>query len=274
MIKTETREDLQYIKIGGPLEAAAADEFKALSKAWLLLPVKTYVLDFEAATTLLPAFYQVLVQFRSALKGTEKTLFSINLNKSLIKQINADGMSQIFSMVESLDEAKKKAGIIKKSSSNIDVELINPFLVGAVKALEIQANTKVRPQKIHIKTAPAKDIAIAGVISLITDSFTGSITLCFSQKVFLKIYENMFGEVHETINKEIEDAAGELLNIIYGQAKIELNNKPGYNLKKALPTVLVGEKLSISQQGSSPTVIIPFETDFGTFHIEIETQRH
>jgi chemotaxis protein CheX len=142
------------------------------------------------------------------------------------------------------------------------------------KTLEVQANTPLKLLKPFLKKTPAKDVAIAGVISLISDKFNGSITLCFPAGVFLKIYENMFGEKHTAITKELEDAAGELLNIIYGQAKIELNAKAGYDLKKALPTVLTGEKINISQQGRVPTVVLPFETDAGVFHIEIESEKH
>lgn len=274
MIKVDTLGEIQIIQLGASLDLGASDEFKLQFKSWLLLPIKTYVLDFEQTKNILAPFYQALIQFRSALKGTEKSIYSINLNTSLLRQVNEDGVSQIFSSAESIENIKRKSDLVKKTSANIDVDLINPFLKGAIKTLEVQANTKVKPLKIHMKSGPAENIGIAGVISLVTDTFTGSITLCFPQKVFLKIYENMFGEVHLTINKEIEDAAGELLNIIYGQAKIELNNKPGYNLKKAIPTILVGEKLNISLQGNSATVVIPFETEFGNFYIEIETQYH
>lgn len=274
MIKIETRGDILYILMDAVVDITTSTEFKSQSKAWLLQSVKAYVFDFEKTNVLAKTFYQTLLQFHSTLKGTDKTIHSINLTKDLINQINSDGMNQIFSQAESLDEVKKKISPEKKIINGIDTELIKPFLSAVVKTLEIQANTKIKLQKIHLKTGPAKNIAIAGVISLITDNITGSITLCFTEKVFLKIYENMFGEVHTSITKEIEDAAGELLNIIYGQAKIELNNKPGYNLKKAFPTIFVGDAVSISQQGSSPAVVIPFETESGNFHIEIEAQHN
>jgi chemotaxis protein CheX len=183
-------------------------------------------------------------------------------------------MEQVFGPSENLDEAKKRSGVVLKARSNIDVEFINPFLHATKKTLEVQANTPLKLLKPFLKKTPAKDVAIAGVISLISDKFNGSITLCFPAGVFLKIYENMFGEKHTAITKELEDAAGELLNIIYGQAKIELNAKAGYDLKKALPTVLTGEKINISQQGRVPTVVLPFETDAGVFHIEIESEKH
>lgn len=79
----------------------------------------------------------------------------------------------------------------------------------------------------------------------------------------------MFSEEHKELTAELEDAAAELLNIIYGLAKIDLNTK-GFNFQKALPTILKGEKISIRQSGLEPVVIVPFETDAGPLHLEIE----
>ncbi len=84
------------------------------------------------------------------------------------------------------------------------------------------------------------------------------------------LYNRMFDEENSEINEEIEDAAGEILNIIYGQAKAELNDQKGYQLKKAIPTVLTADKLKIRQQGPGPVVVLPFDSQAGKFHIEIE----
>ena len=79
---------------------------------------------------------------------------------------------------------------------------------------------------------------------------------------------NMIGETYEVIDKELEDGAGELLNIIFGHAKAILNNK-GYNIQKAIPTIVRGKDLAINHISSNKTIVLPFESPEGPFHIEI-----
>jgi chemotaxis protein CheX len=83
----------------------------------------------------------------------------------------------------------------------------------------------------------------------------------------------MVGEKHQKITPELEDAAGELLNMIFGQAKTVLNDQKGYTLDRALPTILSGEKLSLRHQGHATAIILPFESAVGSFHIEVFVEK-
>jgi chemotaxis protein CheX len=106
----------------------------------------------------------------------------------------------------------------------------------------------------------------------VSDQFNGSIALCFPAGVFIKIYNAMLGETTTEITQESEDAAGELLNIIFGQAKAILNNKKGYTIRSAIPTVLSGQKLRVHSLSPDNTIMLPFETPHGIFHIEVSTE--
>jgi chemotaxis protein CheX len=270
---SEQIEGVNKITCPVQLGAAEADAFRTQIKSWGLLQVELHVLDLKSTLQISKEFYQAMLQFKSLLKAGQKSSYSINVDRSILTQLRADGMEQAFSPADSINDALKKAGIVKKARTSINVEFINPFLAATIKTLEVQANTPVTPQKPYLKKDANENIAIAGVISLVSDKFSGSVAICFPKDVFLTIYENMFSEKHETITKELEDAAGELLNIIYGQVKVELNAKAGYHFKKALPTVFTGEKINVSQQGKSPAVVIPFQGAGGTFFIEIELER-
>lgn len=261
----------KYLKIICPvnLDAVAAKEFSDATKAWLLTQVKHFIVDFAATTNVTKEFYQVLIYLKTNLKKDQKLMYSLNLSSTLLRQIKEDGIEQALHPVKSIDEIFSVGKTAEKQTKTIDVDFINPFLAATEKTLEVQCNTKVKLLKPYLKKEQMPNIAIASVLSLISNGFSGSVVLCFTQEVFLRVYENMFGEKHEKITQELEDAAAELLNIIYGMAKIELNTK-GYDFQKALPTVLTGEKIRIRQSGVEPAVIIPFETGFGQLHIEIE----
>jgi chemotaxis protein CheX len=151
----------------------------------------------------------------------------------------------------------------------LDVEFINPFLAATLKTLEVQASTKATPGKPFLKeggSASAGDIS--GVIGITADKFNGSVVISFPEQTFLKIMSRMLGEEFTVLNKEIADGAGELTNIIFGQAKITLNEK-GYGIKMAIPSVISGKNHVVHGVTKGPVVMLPFETDLGPFFIEI-----
>lgn len=154
----------------------------------------------------------------------------------------------------------------------IDVNFVNPFVEGAIHTLKIQCSIAPKPGKLFMKgNGPAIPIALNGVVQLKSAVFNGTISLCFPEPVFLFIMEKMFGETYSTITKDLEDGAGELLNIIFGHAKKILNEK-GYAIQKALPSIFRGSEPPWTGEPGTPTLILPFETERGIFHIEIRAE--
>lgn len=154
----------------------------------------------------------------------------------------------------------------------MDVMFFKPFVEGTVKTLEVQANVKVSPGKPFYKEKNKKiGIDIAGVIGLASPTFHGSITLCFPQAVFLHIMNSMLDEGYQEINDEVEDGAAELLNIIFGHAKVVLNEK-GYEIEKAIPSVIRGTDLTTTSLSKEPIITLPFNTPAGEFYIEISAE--
>ena len=263
-----------------PIIGGAGDNLEALVKSWLLMDSDVHVIDLKGVTEFNQKAYRPFVLFNQSLKSADKKLYCMNVGKEIAPQIAKDGLDSVFTQVKSVDDAVSKSkppgapGAAAPTKSAVDVEFINPFITATKVVLETQASTKLTPLKPHIKK-PGENfpIEIAGVISLSNPAFTGSITLCFRGEVFLKIYENMVGEKHDTISPEIEDAAGELLNMIFGHAKAFLNDNKGYSLEKALPTILSGEKLRLRHKSNSSVIVLPFESTAGNFHIEVLVEK-
>jgi CheY-specific phosphatase CheX len=78
----------------------------------------------------------------------------------------------------------------------------------------------------------------------------------------------MLGEKHSEITQELEDGAAELLNIIFGQAKVAMTEL-GYAVEKAIPTVIRGAGLTTKIVSAQPVIVLPFATASGVFEIEI-----
>lgn len=111
--------------------------------------------------------------------------------------------------------------------------------------------------------------AIVGKIDIDSMFFHGSLGIAFSGPVFLAIYEKMFGEACPEITDELQDAAAEFMNIIYGVTKAELNQRPGYDLKPLLPVALRGDALEGRYQSARAIVMIPFQCPLGLFRLEV-----
>lgn len=151
----------------------------------------------------------------------------------------------------------------------IDVNFINPFIDGAIETLKVQCSFIAKAGKPFLKGPDLQSkIDIAAVIGLTSPNFKGSVAICFPQNVFLTIMEKMLGEKQTSITRELEDGASELLNIIFGQAKRVLNER-GYQIEKAIPTIIRGQDLNVHHLTPKPTIVVPFSTDLGFFNIEI-----
>lgn len=101
-----------------------------------------------------------------------------------------------------------------------------------------------------------------------SESFTGSVIISFPEKTFLAVMGGMLGETFTSINKDILDGAGEITNMIFGQAKIVLNDQ-GYGIKSALPSVISGREHSLNTITKGPIVVVPFKSAVGEFFVEI-----
>ncbi|HRO68153.1 MAG TPA: chemotaxis protein CheX [Pseudobdellovibrionaceae bacterium] len=157
----------------------------------------------------------------------------------------------------------------------MDIEFIKPFLEGVVQVMKVQFACAVKPLPPYPKqkaVSPAP-IDIAAIIGVRGEKFNGSVALGLPAGVFLKLMSNMLGENYSEITDEVEDGAGEMLNMIFGHAKIALNQK-GHSLEKAIPTVVRGQNLSLKALPSKNTLVLPFQTDFGTFFLEIGTDEN
>lgn len=149
----------------------------------------------------------------------------------------------------------------------MNVELINPFLSATVNVIKTMAFTDVTPGKPYVK----KDVQAKGDVSAvigITGASEGSLSVSFTEPCICSIVSNMFGESITSVNKEVEDAVGEITNMISGDARRELSEKD-IILKAAIPTVITGKEHTIKHMTNGPVIVIPFTTDNGEFAVEV-----
>jgi chemotaxis protein CheX len=156
----------------------------------------------------------------------------------------------------------------------MNVIFINPFLQAAKNVVETMCQMQVIPQKPTLKTERTTYGEVTGVISMTSHKMSGSMFLSFEKRCILQIVANMLMEdPKKKIDKEILDAVGELTNMICGGAKAQLS-KLDQTFDMSSPTVVVGKGINLEYCNDGPSIVIPFQTDKGTFVVEANLAMH
>jgi len=151
----------------------------------------------------------------------------------------------------------------------LNTDFIHSFIAATNHILSVQANITSEDGKAFLKKQNDRLVGdVSGIISVVSDKFNGSVIISFPESTFLKVMSQMLGEDFKELSPEIIDGVGEILNIIFGLAKIVLNEK-GYGIKAAIPSVITGKQLEVSTMTKGPVVVIPFTSSAGDFYVEI-----
>lgn len=271
-VSTEDTGQTVIIHLPPSADDSIKEEVESNISTWLVKSQSVFFLDLNGTTTLGKQVLGTLVRFSKTLRTHDKKFMSYGANQEIVKELKRDGLDLALGLMTSKDEALKNSGLVQKKKVQLDSNIINPFINATINTFKVQLQTEVTAGKLFIKDDKQNlQVGIAGLISLVCNEFSGTICVAFPTPVFLKIYETMLGEKAESITAETQDAAGEILNIIYGQGKTELVNK-GYKLERALPTVLAGDNLKVFHSKQAKIIAVPFKASFGEFYFEISLE--
>lgn len=222
--------------------------------------LKEVHLDFALTERVDRSFYQTLYRLKRELASHGIKLKSLNISKNVRIQFSENGTDSF------LDLAK---------TSEIQVAgayFVQSFVKSTLAVLQVHAKMDGQLQAATLKSkfkAPYC-IEIAGVVSVVSDHFMGSVALIFPRATFLKICGVVYNTDLDKNDDDAETCAAELLNMIFNGAKSELNKERAYNIQNVFPTIIRAHSLKLRQHSSDATIVLPFTTSAGAFHIEIE----
>lgn len=238
------------------------------SKQWLVLSEKVYAWDFSRVFIIEQSILTQLLQILNQMKKAEKTVYSINIKSNLERDLKSRGVWTSLHVMQNLEELEETLNPKPKSKAKkIDISMLKPFVEGAAKAFEVQVKIKIEAGKPGSKkhSYEAND-AVVGQVKVDVEGFHGTISVCFSEPVFLAVYKALLGEELTKIDKDSADAAGELINIIYGHAKTALNKSHGLTLKPSLPIIHLQPGI---KKESGSVITLPFSSPIGDFRVEV-----
>ena len=113
---------------------------------------------------------------------------------------------------------------------------------------------------------------VTGVVGLVQDSLEGNLIVSFGETVIFEVLSKVYGRKFTEIDSIVQEGAGELANMIFGQLKIRLNGR-GHNLKMSLPSVVAGRRHRIQSAVSSSNLVALFGYDDKRFEVAVALQK-
>lgn len=168
-------------------------------------------------------------------------------------------------LVRAVAAAAKKGGAKKTS---VNVEFINPFIEATKNVFTTMCQMSVERKRLFLKDDHKMLGDISGVMGL-TGAATGSVVISLPGKLACFVVGKMLGEAPKpTLDPDVCDAVGELINMIAGQAKAMLV-KTKYHFTISLPSVVSGTGHEITHRKGTPNIVVLFEVDQQEFAIQV-----
>jgi chemotaxis protein CheX len=97
----------------------------------------------------------------------------------------------------------------------------------------------------------------------------GNLTIHTPEKVAIGLTQSFLGTDIEEINEDVQDAMGELANMIAGSLKPTISNE-GKTVELSLPSVVYGKEYTMIAVAKSDWIIVPFTVSYGQFLVSLE----
>ncbi len=113
--------------------------------------------------------------------------------------------------------------------------------------------------------------SISGVIGL-AGTHKGVLAIHLPNRVAMAITGSFLGMEVDEINGDVEDAVGELANMLGGNVKSILSEK-GRDIDLSLPTTISGREYGFQSAREVEKILLPFVCAEGNFFVELQLER-
>jgi chemotaxis protein CheX len=113
--------------------------------------------------------------------------------------------------------------------------------------------------------------SISGVIGL-AGTHKGVLAIHLPHRVAIAITSSFLGMDVEEMNSDVEDAVGELANMLGGNVKSILSEK-GRDINLSLPTTISGRHYDYQPNKDAERIFIQFRCETGQFTVELQLEK-
>lgn len=144
--------------------------------------------------------------------------------------------------------------------------IINIFIDATLRVLATLGGVQFTVQQPRLKTDAASSGEVTGVIRLL-GGVNGSVALGFERGCVLQIVSSMLGEDIRDLGQDIQDAVGEITNMVSGQAAHKLGDvTPRIEIRP--DAVLMGQGAISGQTRGAAVIAVPLIGPAGRLTIE------
>ena len=101
--------------------------------------------------------------------------------------------------------------------------------------------------------------SITGMVGF-AGTYSGVISIHCPVVLAQKVTSNMLGIDCDEINEDLNDAIGEIANMLGGSVK-QVLSKGGLDVKLSIPTVISGEDYTVNSLSDNDCVVVPFSAE-------------
>jgi chemotaxis protein CheX len=148
----------------------------------------------------------------------------------------------------------------------MDVEYAKSFINATREVLSATAELNVVAGPPYVKNTVTASGSVSALIGMTGDR-SGTFSISFESSTAVHIVRKMLGDQVENILEDIQDAMGEITNMISGHARVGLVGK-GLKLQGSTPSVIMGKDHSIMHKSAAKPIAIPFSCEAGRFTLE------
>jgi len=152
-------------------------------------------------------------------------------------------------------------------SARMQAVIINIFIDATLHVLATLGGVQFTVQQPRLKTDAASSGEVTGVIRLL-GGVNGSVALGFERGCVLQIVSSMLGEDIRDLGQDIQDAVGEITNMVSGQAAQKLGDvTPRIEIRPDV--VLMGQGAIPGQTRGAAVIAVPLIGPAGRLTIEV-----
>lgn len=143
------------------------------------------------------------------------------------------------------------------NSSMLHEEELASYVISAAKQvfstmvmMELEDHYPLREAVTKLQCSITGMVGLAGI-------YSGILSIHCPQQLALRITSNMLGMDVDEVGEDVNDALGEIANMLGGHVK-QVLSKGGHDLNLSIPTVISGESYTVNCMSDKDCVVIPF----------------
>lgn len=113
--------------------------------------------------------------------------------------------------------------------------------------------------------------SVTGMVGL-AGTYTGILSIHCPKAFALRITSNMLGMDVSEVGEDVNDALGEIANMLGGYVK-QILSKGGLDINLSIPTVISGEEYTVNSMSDDNCVIIPFTNEGERFLVALKLRK-